>query len=307
VTEALASALNAELSALGYRKRQARIDGRTNVGNTMVTLRLEDCRFGTNDVLSEGEQRTVGLALFIAEARLNGHASTMVFDDPATSLDHRNRRRIADRLADLAQERPVLVLTHDAVLLTEIDRAVKKSGQSVSYQTVGWDTSDPGLVSPGLTWETMDVTARNQELETVAKELSSHTGDHMDDATKEKVKGAYTKLRGTIERAVREVFLNSTIKPYSDEVSVDSFGAVISLPQSEWDGVYEIYERCCEVTDAHDTNAEHQLDIPEVSALLSDISTFQTSLTNATRRRKAYNAQRSERNAARKKAFEGRQ
>ncbi|WP_266170770.1 AAA family ATPase [Dyella subtropica] len=304
VTEALASALNAELIALGYRKKEAHIAGRTDVGNTMVTLRLKDCRFGTNDVLSEGEQRTVGLALFIAEARLSGHASTIVFDDPATSLDHRNRRRIAERLAKLAQERPVLMLTHDAVLLTEIDRAARKNEQSVSYQTVGWDTSDPGLVSPGLTWETMDVNARAQELEVAATELRKQIGDHMDAQTQEKVKAAYTKLRGTIERAVREVFLNSTIKPYSDEVSVDNFGAVIGHPQSEWDSIYEIYERCCEVTDAHDTNGEHQLAIPEVSELLKDIATFQTLLANAARRKKDYNTQRAERNTARKKAFE---
>ena len=230
----------------------------------------------------------------------------MVFDDPATSLDHRNRRRIAERLVRLAQERPVLVLTHDAVLLTESDRAVRKNEQPVVYQTVGWDTSDPGLISPGLTWETMDVNARARELEAAAMELKQWTGDHIDTKTQEKVKIAYTKLRGTIERAVREVFLNSTVKPYSDEVSLDNFGAVIGHPQAEWDNVYEIYERCCEVTDAHDTNAEHQLAIPEVSDLLNDIATFQTLLANATRRRKAYNTQRSERNATRKKAFDAR-
>ena len=62
VTEALAGALNAELKALGYSRREAHIAGRTDVGNTMVTLRLKDCQFGTNEVLSEGEQHTVGLA-----------------------------------------------------------------------------------------------------------------------------------------------------------------------------------------------------------------------------------------------------
>ena len=44
----------------------------------------------------------------------------------------------------------------------------------------------------------------------------------------------------------------------------------------------------------------------EEPILLNDIATFQTLIANATRRRKAYNTQRSERNAARKKAFDAR-
>lgn len=306
VTGALANAMNEELRALGYRRNvEPDITGRTDVGQTMVTLKIKDCQNSASQVLSEGEQRAMGLALFLAEVRLQDHKSTVVFDDPSTSFDHRHRRRMAARLASLALERPVLVLTHDAVFLTELNVAVTASEQPVAYQTVAWGGPGPGFVGTGLTWETMDANARLADLQQSAEPLKHCISDYMDEPTKELVKTAYTKLRGTIERAVREVFLNNTIRPFSDEVSVDSFGAVIGHPQDEWDQVSEIYDRCCEVTDAHDTNAAHQLPIPEPATLLQDMDNFRGLLDKAKQRRKAYQTARGARNTARKNPFAG--
>lgn len=304
VTSALADATNEELRALGYRRSvEPQISGRTDLGQTMVTLKIKGCQDSAHQVLSEGEQRAMGLALFLAEVRLQDHASTVVFDDPSTSLDHRHRRHMAERLAALAVERPVLVFTHDAVFLAEINHAVKASGQPVEYQTVAWGGASPGYVMQGLTWETMSCDARLADLEHNAKTIAIGDGDYMDEETKEKVKTCYTKLRGTIERGVREIFLNNTVKPFSDEVSVDSFGAVVGHPQDEWQQVSDLYARCCEVTDAHDTNAAHQLPIPAPSVLLKDLNDFKDLLSKANQRRKTYETARGQKNKARKTPF----
>jgi len=304
VTNALANAMNDELRALRFRKRvEPHISTRTDDGTTMVTLQIKDTQDSATLVLSEGEQRAMGLALFLAEVRLQDHQSTVVFDDPSTSLDHHYRRHMAARIAALALERPVLVLTHDAVFLSEINFAVKQSEQPVAYQTVGWNGQRPGFVGAGLTWETMDAAARLADLEQSAGPLREHDGDYMDEPTKEQVKIAYTKLRGTIERSVRDEFLNNTVRPFSAEVSVDSFGAVIGHPQEEWDQVTEIYARCCEVTDAHDTNADHQLPIPDPSILMNDIDELKRLHGLAQKRRRKYEAERSDRNKRRKAAF----
>jgi energy-coupling factor transporter ATP-binding protein EcfA2 len=304
INDALVTAMNEELKALGYRRKvEPDISTRTDAGRTMVTLKIKNAQDGANQILSEGEQRAMGLALFLAEVRLQNHKSTVVFDDPSTSFDHHHRRHMAARLAALAVDRPVLVLTHDAVFLSEINFAVKRSGQAVAYQTVRWDSHHPGLVSAGLTWETMDAFARLAALEQSVAPLKQHCGDYMDEATEEAVKVAYTRLRGTIERAVREVFMNNTVRPFSDEVSVDSFGAVIGHPQDEWDQVTEIYARCCEVTDAHDTNAAHQLAIPDPSTLEQDITNFKGLLDKAKKRRSAYETARGAQNKARRTPF----
>lgn len=304
VTAELAKVMTEELTALGYRRKVLPdIRGRTDVGQTMVTLKVKDCIDAPGQVLSEGEQRAMSLALFLAEVRLQGHHSTVVFDDPSTSFDHHHRRQIADRIVALAAERPVVVFTHDAVFLTELSRALNGSGQPVEYRTIGWSGTGPGFVDEGLTWETKDTKARLAELELSVRPLSDYAGDYLDAQTKEAIKSGYTKLRGTIERGIREVFLNNTIRPFSDEISVGSFGAVIGHPADEWEHILDIYDRCCEVTDAHDTNAEHQLPIPEPATLLSDLAIFKDHLDKADVRRKAFELARGKQGQVKKKPF----
>ncbi len=178
VTEALATTMNAELKALGYKRRvQPDLTGRTDLGVTKVTLRLKDISAKASKVLSEGEQRALGLAMFLAELESLPHTSTVVFDDPSTSLDHVFRQAIARRLVTLSETRQVLVLTHDAVFLTELAMALQRAGSSANYKTIGWDDS-PGLVSEGLTWTTMDTKARLADLRERVKALNTIDGSY---------------------------------------------------------------------------------------------------------------------------------
>ena len=73
-----------------------------------------------------------------------------------------------------------------------------------------------------------------------------------------------------LERAIREVFLNNTVQPFSDVVSVEAFGAVIGHPAEEWEQLLAVYARACEATEAHDTPGERQLPLPAREELLGD-------------------------------------
>lgn len=303
VTSALAAAMNKELADLEYRRRvHPELTGRTDQGNTFVALRIKDSALDAHLVLSEGEQRALALALFLAEVRSLPHQSAIIFDDPSTSLDHRYRRNMAKSIVALAAERQVLVFTHDAVFLTEIDHALRKANQGAHYKSVGWDAG-PGNVVDGLTWETMNCKMRLEEIEKLAKAIQESSGDYMGEENAKRVAEGYGKLRGTIERAVREEFMNNTVQPFSNVVSVDSFGAVIGHPQEEWDAVMDVYDRACEATEAHDTPAEHQLPIPEPEQLLRDIKTVCEQIAKAKTRRSAFECERSKRNVQRKKPF----
>jgi energy-coupling factor transporter ATP-binding protein EcfA2 len=303
VTAALATAMNNELAALGYRRRvQPELTGRTDQGNTIVALRIKDSAMDAHQVLSEGEQRAMALALFLAEVRSLPHQSAVIFDDPSTSLDHRYRRRMAQSIVGLASERQVLIFTHDAVFLTEVDHALRKANQNANYKSIGWDTA-PGLVLDGLTWETMNCKMRLEEIQKLAKNIKDDAGDYLGEVNSKRIAEGYGKLRGTIERAVREEFMNNTVQPFSNVVSVESFGAVIGHPQEEWDAVIEVYDRSCEATEAHDTPAEHQLPLPEPDQLLKDILTLSDQISRARARRSAFEGERTKRNTLRKKPF----
>lgn len=62
-------------------------------------------------ILSEGEQKAVGLALFLAEASVQESKSPIILDDPVNSLDHRIAAKFADRL--LSFDRQVIVFNHN--------------------------------------------------------------------------------------------------------------------------------------------------------------------------------------------------
>lgn len=58
-------------------------------------------RHKPSKVLSEGEQKVLALADFLAEARLAGITAPVIFDDPVSSLDHRGISEVAQRIAAL--------------------------------------------------------------------------------------------------------------------------------------------------------------------------------------------------------------
>jgi len=180
--------------------------------------------------------------------------------------------------------------------------ALQQADRSANYKTIGWDES-PGLVSEGLTWATMDTKARLTNLENRAKALHVLAGSDPDDELERQISSVYSSLRGTVERAIREVFLNNTVQPFSDVVSVEAFGAVIGHPADEWEQLLAVYKRACEATEAHDTPGERQLPLPTRDELLGDIAQVQELISKAFKRRTAYENLRRDRTAQRKKLF----
>ena len=73
-----------------------------------------------SEILSEGEQKVIALADFLAEASLNPDHSPIVLDDPVTSLDHKRLSYVVNRLVDLSRNRQVIVFTHDIWFAAEL-------------------------------------------------------------------------------------------------------------------------------------------------------------------------------------------
>ncbi|MDN6373902.1 MAG: AAA family ATPase, partial [Brevibacterium aurantiacum] len=75
------------------------------------------------EVLSEGEQTALGFAGFLTEAHFDESRSALVFDDPVSSLDHMKRESVARRIVALAEERQVVVFTHDVAFTMMLRKA----------------------------------------------------------------------------------------------------------------------------------------------------------------------------------------
>jgi energy-coupling factor transporter ATP-binding protein EcfA2 len=120
-------------------------------------------------VLSEGEQTCVALAAFLTELTTASHKSALVFDDPVTSLDHRWRRKVAERLIAEASERQIVVFTHDLVFVNDLHDLAVREHTKVKLVSLSRGPAGTGVVSDGLPWQHARVEDRVDKLEKAAR------------------------------------------------------------------------------------------------------------------------------------------
>jgi AAA domain len=173
-----------------------------------------------SQILSEGEQKVLALADFIAEAGMGGSSAPIIFDDPVNSLDHRRLQEVADRIAALVATRQVVVFTHNIWLATELLARFEKRPQECSYFMVSDDEARnvKGKVdrASGPRWDTV-------------KELKKRVDEHLQDAAAASgasqtalVEAAYGVMRSWCEVVVEEVLFADVTRRYRANVMMGS-------------------------------------------------------------------------------------
>ena len=113
-----------------------------------VTRRKAVAANRLNTVLSEGEQKVIALADFLAEIALKPPAP-VVFDDPITSLDYKRLREVAHRIAELSEQRQVIVFTHNILFTVDLLIAFDDRKNDCSYYDLAGSDQDVGIVTKG--------------------------------------------------------------------------------------------------------------------------------------------------------------
>jgi hypothetical protein len=120
-----------------------------------------------SDVFSEGEQTALGLAGFITEAVLDESRSAIVLDDPVSSLDHIRRGHVARRLCELAQDRQVVVFTHDVSFVVDLSGSASDLGVALTCRAIErHGDGSIGNCRSEFPWSAKDVPQRLHYLET---------------------------------------------------------------------------------------------------------------------------------------------
>ena len=205
-----------------------------------------------HDVLSEGEQTCVALAAFLAELATAPARSALVFDDPVTSLDHRWRKRVANRLVSEAAARQVIVFTHDLVFVHDLKDTAEKSGTSVKVMTVARGPAGAGIVADGLPWRGTSIKDRVDKLEKEVREAKPFHDAHDEDEYRGRAFKIYNGLRSTWERAIEDVAFNGVIVRHRDYVNTKHLRKTTVLTGQDCDAFDVGFKKCCDQTDAHD-------------------------------------------------------
>ncbi len=273
-TEAVVGALNQELKSLNVHELKVLMKPESPKGKTQYKLVLETpANALAKDILSEGEQRAIAIASFLAEVNLGGGRGGVVFDDPVSSLDHRRRWHVARRLAKEAKRRQVIVLTHDIYFLCILQQEAANLGLEVDPQCIRKTPRGFGVQSPRLPFDAMSTSKRIKALRLIHSQcLAMHkAGD--EEEYKRMTRDAYFHLRLAWERGVEEVLLQGAVTRFDEGISTQKL-SYVTVEDSDYKSIDEGMTKSSKF--AHDPAAAAHLPTPSPDELLRDIEALET-------------------------------
>jgi ABC-type transport system involved in cytochrome c biogenesis ATPase subunit len=228
------------------------------------------------DILSEGEQTCVAIAASLAELATAPHNSALVFDDPITSLDHKWRHKVAERLVEEAAVRQVIVFTHDLIFLNDIMEAADEEDCRCEARHIRRSATVVGMVNADLPWEGMKILERVDALEKQARALLLVRTQKDEETYKREAKHFYDDLRAAWERALEEVAFAHVVMRHRDYIKGRDLVRVSALTERDCQTWTDNFGKCSGYVAAHDESRGRNRAMPEPEDLLLDVQTLNT-------------------------------
>lgn len=226
-SQELADALNAELKLLRVHHLKVVMKPESPGGRTQFKLTLQLPGGGTPAaIFSEGEQRAIAIASFMAEMRLTKGRGGIVLDDPVSSLDHRRRWEVAERLARESLSRQVIVFTHDIYFLLILEQKVDEFGAVLTKNYLRRTAGGFGVHSEDLPFDVLGTKDRLGRLRQMLVGIRKTAGEGDDDLQRQLTARCYGQLRLAWERCIEEVLLNGAVQRFGEGVSTQRLKGV---------------------------------------------------------------------------------
>lgn len=273
-TQEVADALNNELKKLNVHELKVMMKPESPGGKTRFKLVLEiQGNASAKDILSEGEQRAIAIASFLAEVNLGKGLGGIVFDDPVSSLDHHRRWHVAKRLADEAKIRQVIVLTHDIYFLCILQQEAEAAGLDLLPQCIRKAPIGFGVQNERLPFDAMSTSKRVTSLRQMhAAAANAHTTGDAEEA-KKLTRDTYYHLRLAWERGVEEVLFQGTVTRFGEGVSTQKL-SYVEVDDADYQAIDTGMTKSSKF--AHDPALGALLPTPHPDELLADIDALET-------------------------------
>jgi energy-coupling factor transporter ATP-binding protein EcfA2 len=230
-----------------------------------VTRRKLVASYKPSEVLSEGEQKALALADFVAEVTSVPASSPVVFDDPITSMDYRRIHEVCDRIVALAAGHQIIVFTHNIWFAAELlSKADKKNWK---YYDIRLEGGEAGVMSA----------ASHPRVDTIAQ-VSSRVKTLIDAAEKQTgevraalVEKGYEELRGLCEIVVEHELLKGVVQRYAPNVMMTKLQKInIDQLQESVATIMPLFEKSCRYIASHSQPPETQGIRPTLDELKAD-------------------------------------
>jgi energy-coupling factor transporter ATP-binding protein EcfA2 len=273
-TEEVAAALSEELAALGVNGISVAMQPSSTRAKTTFKLVLKsESGSVPQDILSEGEQRAIAIAAFLAEVKLGKGNGGIVFDDPVSSLDHARRERVARRIAAEAQERQVVVFTHDIYFLNVLMFEANALGLAPKTLTLKQTPEGYGVAEETLPFAGANVSQRvgmlrNKQVECARRYKAGDQAGY-----RLLARDLYNDLRMAWERGVEEVLFHEVVLRFRKGVETNRLKKVTVEPD-DVTAITAGMSRCSNYT-GHDGAQEANVAPPSPDEMEKDINALE--------------------------------
>ena len=237
-----------------------------------IELRDAQGKVASRAVLSEGEQRVVALASFLADVTANDRSTPLIFDDPISSLDQVFEEAVAKRLVMLAKTRQVIVFTHRLSLMSLVDDAqekFKEAGDPISFHVEVIQRQDDATGVPS----TLDVFSETP-MKGLNKLITAINSLQQMDPTIQKLaaKGICSNFRIILERVVENHLCAGVVIRFRRDVQTrNRISKLAAIEPQDCQLIDEMMTKYSAFEHSQSNDAPGQL--PSHAELLADVET----------------------------------
>lgn len=241
------------------------------------TLRSTDgdtptSKASTMSVLSEGEQTAAGLAGFLTEVYFDHSRSCAIFDDPMSSLDHQRRASVAQNIVNLAEDRQVIVFTHDVVFLSDVIKRAEFCGIPICERSVERDAQHrPGRIVNEFPWKAKRVTQRIEELKKLLASIRQDRPKLSRSDYENRTSDWAGKLSETWERLIRSEIIYRVVDRSTTEVRPKMVRILAKITDSDYDEFLAGYSAASTWARRHDKSEEVSYVAPEPDEMETEL------------------------------------
>lgn len=296
VSDLFLEKLKNELLQLGAKKIPLNLKTSGDSGTVNFDIGLEKATIPKatklTDILSEGEVKVISLAVFLAEVGIHPDKYPIVMDDPVTSLDHKYREKIAERLVVEGIERQVVIFTHDISFVTMIEKNCLEKQVKLHMISMRND-SGQGEIKEESPWNAKKVDDRITFLKGLQAKLKSEEANLDQESYNRRAGEVYGFFRETWERFVEETLFYKSISRFGYEVKTLSLKGV-SVTDEDYKTIYWGMSKCSRWMVGHDDSAPLDSNRPKPDEILTDIESFSTYFKACKKRNNELSNQRDE-------------
>jgi ABC-type glutathione transport system ATPase component len=226
-------------------------------------------------ILSEGEQKVIAIADFLAEASLRTGSAPIVFDDPVTSLDYRRLQEVVKRISELVEKHQVIVFTHNAWFASDLLAAFESRPEDCTFYEVVESGGHKGVVTRGSH-------PRFDTISQVKGRINSAIQDAKAASPADqtaKVEAAYDHIRVWCELVVEGELLAKVTQRHQPNVAVTNLERIKPERLKVAIGVIlPIFDKACRYIPGHSQPLDTLGVRPKIEGLIADWADLQEAL-----------------------------